>query len=185
MAKGMTNSVIALIGISVLVTALMLSRPFELENQKAPIYSFIEKTDYKKQVVWFTAGQAVMEAFADHALAQTSTGNCDALSQNLDGELDTQTTTYLNRINDPNYFPENKQCKVNFLGSRLDQPANGGLEQYNVAVEITCTSGAAQDRVFVEVKKNQDFNMLRLDTPDNDPCTVTIRDLDSGTEFTQ
>ncbi|MDO8634059.1 MAG: hypothetical protein Q7K34_02075 [archaeon] len=176
MEKGMTNSVIALIGISVLVTALVLSRPFELENEKSPIYSFIEKTDYKKQVIWFMANQAITEAFADHALEQTEGGNCEEPSN--PGELDTKTNGYLKTINDT---PENYECEVTFLGSRLDQPGNEGLEQYNVAVEIKCTAGKQDEALFVKVKKNYDYNMTRSNG--SGPCTVTIRDLDSGNTF--
>lgn len=182
MAKGMTNSVIALIGISVLVTALVLSRPFELENEKNPIYSFIEKTDYKKQVVWFMADQAITEAFADHALERTqNTNDCDARSEI--SPLDTKTEIYIQKINDQ---PENQECDVALVYSSLvsPEPPNSGLEQYNAAIEVKCKAGMQNEEIFVEIIKSYDFNKLRLDTQ-NDPCTVAVKDLDSEKTFTQ
>lgn len=167
----MTNSIIALIAISVLATSLVLSRPLELENEKSPIYSYIEKSDYKKQVAWYMADQAITESFADHALEKcTQAAHLDELNQKTDQYLQ---TINLQRENLPG-------CRVARLGSNFT--GSPGTEQYNVAVEISCTAGGIADGLFVELKKNYDFNMLRSNS---DPCTVTITDLDSGNAFTQ
>ncbi|MBI4044874.1 MAG: hypothetical protein HY392_04145 [Candidatus Diapherotrites archaeon] len=182
MEKGMTNSAVALIAITALVAAFSLFGPLGFEGEKSAVYSFIEKTDQKKLVMRYLADQAVTEAFADHALEQTSGGNCDALS--IKGTLDSQTGTYLTTINNQ---PENQDCNATLVDSSLvpPEPPNTGLEQYNAAIEVKCKTGMPEERIFVEITKNYDFNKLRLDTINSNPCTVTIRDLDSETEFTQ